>query len=330
MRSAASPQPEALQQPADPRLQLAAADAVQAALERQVLAAGGLQVDPGALGHAADGPAHAVGPLDHVDAGHAGGAGVRAAQRGEDLDGGGLAGAVGTEQAEHCPRLHGEAEAPQGADVARIGLDQVLDLDRRWRARACGGAGAGARLEEIAHAEEDLRGRWSIRVWLDRRSSGGTGAGWLPAGPPDPAAPRMATGGQRRVNRNSNLHDCQSSFSILSDSWRMALVDRPPEGTIGRRAGRERSKVSVASPVSVPQGGDNAAMDFHRAPGTSSTSRCRPPATTSRPPTTRSATSAAVAANTAAASRSSGGAPARRGESSRSATRSASRPGSIE
>src|SRR6266508_3564044 len=126
MRSAASPQPEALQQPADPRLQLAAADAVQAALERQVLAAGGLQVDPGALGHAADGPAHAVGPLDHVDAGHAGGAGVRAAQCGEDLDGGGLTGAVGTEQAEHGPRLHGEAEAPQGVVDQALRMPDVL------------------------------------------------------------------------------------------------------------------------------------------------------------------------------------------------------------
>src|SRR6266568_7300708 len=185
MRSAASPQPEALQQPADPRLQLAAADAVQASLERQVLAAGGLEVDPGALGHAADGPAHTVGPLDHVDAGHAGGAGVRAAQRGEDLDGAGLAGAVGTEQAEHGPRLHGEAEAPQGADVARIGLDQVLDLDRRWRARACGGADARARLEEIAHAEEDLLvgGRFGLG-WSGARPA--VRPGVHPAGAPDP------------------------------------------------------------------------------------------------------------------------------------------------
>src|SRR6266568_7623540 len=156
MRSAASPQPEALQQPADPRLQLAAADAVQASLERQVLAAGGLEVDPGALGHAADGPAHTVGPLDHVDAGHAGGAGVRAAQRGEDLDGAGLAGAVGTEQAEHGPRLHGEAEAPQGV------VDQALRMPDELTAEAVvltGATGSVQPLWERYRAPERARAR---------------------------------------------------------------------------------------------------------------------------------------------------------------------------
>jgi hypothetical protein len=57
-------------------------------------------------------------------------AGVRAGQRGEDLDGGGLAGAVRSEQTEHDAFRHRERETVEGPDPraatgSGIGLDQI-------------------------------------------------------------------------------------------------------------------------------------------------------------------------------------------------------------
>jgi hypothetical protein len=80
---------------------------VDLALKAQVLDAGGLAVDARALADAADRPPHGARIAQHVVARDAGGAGVGPRQRGEDPDGGGLAGAVGAEQAEDRARGHG-------------------------------------------------------------------------------------------------------------------------------------------------------------------------------------------------------------------------------
>ena len=61
---------EALEQRVDALLELVAAHAVEAALEQQVLAPGGLHVDARPLRHAADRAAHAVRATQHVDARH--------------------------------------------------------------------------------------------------------------------------------------------------------------------------------------------------------------------------------------------------------------------
>ena len=50
-------------------------------------------------------------------------------QRGEDPDGGGLAGPVGSEQAEDGPCARGEVDAAQGADRS-VRLLEALDDDR--------------------------------------------------------------------------------------------------------------------------------------------------------------------------------------------------------
>ena len=97
--------------------QRGAAQPVQVALQQQVLAAGGLRVDRVLLEHAADRPADRVRLPVHVVAGDDRGAAGRLGQGGEDLDGGGLAGAVGAEQAEHGAGRDGEADAPHRPDV---------------------------------------------------------------------------------------------------------------------------------------------------------------------------------------------------------------------
>ena len=85
----------------------------------EVLAAGGVAVGAVLLADDADRVADAHRLGEHVEAGDAGAARVGAGERGEDPDGGGLAGAVGAEQAEDGARLDREVEAVERADVAR-------------------------------------------------------------------------------------------------------------------------------------------------------------------------------------------------------------------
>jgi hypothetical protein len=101
---------------------------VEGAEQPQVLAAGEVLVDGGVLAGQADPAADGARPGDDVDAVDQRAAGVRAQQRGEHAHGGGLAGAVGPEQAEHGAALDGERDAverPVGAE----GDPHVLDDD---------------------------------------------------------------------------------------------------------------------------------------------------------------------------------------------------------
>ena len=52
----------------------------------------------------------------------------------QQLNGGGLAGAVGAEKAEHFGLVHGEIEAPQGGRAPFVGLAQVFCADDTHRA----------------------------------------------------------------------------------------------------------------------------------------------------------------------------------------------------
>ena len=68
-----------------------------------------------------------------VEAGEASFAGRGLDSGREHPDGGRLARAVRSEQAEHLARLHGEADVLHGLHVGRIGLGEVVDLDRGLR-----------------------------------------------------------------------------------------------------------------------------------------------------------------------------------------------------
>ena len=74
-------------------------------------------VDGGVLAREADAGAELRGLADHVEAGHAGRAGVRGEQRGEDPDGRRLAGPVGAEHAEDGAGGGLEVDAVEGAHV---------------------------------------------------------------------------------------------------------------------------------------------------------------------------------------------------------------------
>ncbi len=62
-----------------------------------------------------------------IEAANADGAAVGTAQALEDFDGGGLAGAVGAEQAEDFALVDAKANAAHGLDVAVV-LDQIIYL----------------------------------------------------------------------------------------------------------------------------------------------------------------------------------------------------------
>ena len=70
------------------------------------------------------------GSREHVDARHGRPARVGARERGEDLHGGRLAGAVGAEQREHAAGGDLDGQAVERADVA-VGLDEVGGVQRR-------------------------------------------------------------------------------------------------------------------------------------------------------------------------------------------------------
>ena len=65
--------------------------------------------------------------LLRIEAAHADVAAVWIAQTFEDFDGGGLAGAIGAEQAKYFPFVHTEADAAHGLHVAIV-FDQIIDL----------------------------------------------------------------------------------------------------------------------------------------------------------------------------------------------------------
>ena len=94
-----------------------AAQPVQAALQHQVVAAGGDGSAPERCGDDADDAAHPLRVAQHVVPGDRRGARVGAGERGQDLDGGGLAGPVRAEQAEHLAGATVSDEAVEGAHV---------------------------------------------------------------------------------------------------------------------------------------------------------------------------------------------------------------------
>ncbi len=134
----------------------AASRAVQAGHQVQVLAAGQLLVDGGVLaGEAEAGPDRLGGGADVV-ARHPGAARVGPQQGGEDADGGGLAGAVGTEQAEDG--------AGRGVQVdPGEGLLGAEALGEPFGAQGGPVAGCGAGAAHAATVRRALRGVRSVQ-----------------------------------------------------------------------------------------------------------------------------------------------------------------------
>ena len=124
---------QALEQVARAPLGLGAPEPAQLPDHHQVLPAGEQLVEGGVLGRDPDPAPHVGGMGGDVEAGHPCPPLVGVAQGGEDADRRGLAGAVGSQEAEDGPRRDGEVDAGQG-DGGPVALDQPLRLDH-------GGAG---------------------------------------------------------------------------------------------------------------------------------------------------------------------------------------------
>ena len=134
MRSAASAIPTSSSSSVERVAQVAAAHALDAALEHQVLAAGAELVDAGVLRDVADRAPHGVLLAAHVVPGHRGRAFVGVGQRDEHAHGRRLAGAVRAEQAEDLSFAHAERDAVQRLHLA-VALAQRVDDDRIHRQR---------------------------------------------------------------------------------------------------------------------------------------------------------------------------------------------------
>ncbi len=93
----------------------------------QVLATGEVGVDRRELARHADPTADGVGVLHDVTTQHLGPSGIGLEHGGQHPHGGGLAGAVGTEQAEHGPFRHLEIDAVEGDDVVEPLLEAFHD-----------------------------------------------------------------------------------------------------------------------------------------------------------------------------------------------------------
>src|SRR4029453_2722070 len=104
----------------------------------------------------------------------------------EDLDGCGLAGAVGAEQSEDLALADGDGHPVESLDgwlaaTRRIRLDQVRGLDGKGGCCGRGGAGSGRRGPEgVGHGdslgEEATRGA-AVGFWCIRKAAGGMATG---------------------------------------------------------------------------------------------------------------------------------------------------------
>src|SRR5580704_15560560 len=126
--AAALPEPDHLQHLAHPRPERRLGHAVQVGVEAQVLLPGQVVVQGGVLEHQADVAAHGVPFLCDIVARHPGGTRGGIRQGAQDLDRGGLAGAVRAEKPERLPGSDLEIDAADGLDLAVL-LGQRADRD---------------------------------------------------------------------------------------------------------------------------------------------------------------------------------------------------------
>jgi len=120
---------EALEQAGNAPPQLGAGQAVELALQRQVLGCCGLQIDRRLLCDDADRTAHAPRLTHDIAPYNAGAASGGPGERRKNLHYGGFARAIGTQQRKHSAWPDADADAFERLDAARIGLHQSLGLD---------------------------------------------------------------------------------------------------------------------------------------------------------------------------------------------------------
>ncbi len=102
--------------------------AVERAEEGEIFAGGEFVVEGDVLGHEAEAAFHGVGLGAHDSAFDAHFAAIGAEQAGNHGDGGGLAGAVGSEEADHFAGMRGEGDFVDGDEVA-IAFVEPSDLE---------------------------------------------------------------------------------------------------------------------------------------------------------------------------------------------------------
>jgi hypothetical protein len=130
-------QPETLQGVGDALLELAPGQPVELALQHEVLPAGRLRIGTVLLADHADRSSHADRIGEHVDPADLGAPAVGSRQRRQHANRGRLASAVGPEQPEDRPRLDGHADPVKRGDRGRVGLSQILRLDRQCHLPSC-------------------------------------------------------------------------------------------------------------------------------------------------------------------------------------------------
>ena len=138
---------ERLHHGVDARLLLATEQAVDAGEERQVLGHGELLVEGELLGHVAEVLTRRRGAAGQIDAGHQRLSAARAQQAALHLEGGGLARAVGAEQAEDLPPAHREADVVGGGEIPEP-FGEAARLDHRLRGDPLGQAGLAHQLRQ--------------------------------------------------------------------------------------------------------------------------------------------------------------------------------------
>ena len=110
-------------------------DFVARAEEIQVLGHLHVLIDAEKIGHVADDMAHGVGLAHHVVAEDSGGAGGGRQEGGQDAQGGGLARAVGADEAEQIALVDGQVEGIERGDVAKDAGQADGGHGREWGGR---------------------------------------------------------------------------------------------------------------------------------------------------------------------------------------------------
>ena len=128
MRPTGVGEPEPLEQRVGPAGGGPRVEVGESAGEAQVAATGEVGVYRSELPGQADAAAHVTGLADDVEARHGGVPGVGSREGGEGADGGGLARAVGPEQAQDRARLDVQVDAVEGLHGTE-GLAEVVDVD---------------------------------------------------------------------------------------------------------------------------------------------------------------------------------------------------------
>ena len=150
---------ELLEQRRGGRARRPAVDVLETGEEQEVLGRGQVLVDGGVLPGHAEQLADDVGLPAYVVTEDLGAAAVDGEQRGEHLEHGGLAGAVGTEDAEDLAAPYLEVDVVDGAVVTEV-LDQALSQDRRCGV-VHGSTVGGAGFTTVSPARAHLRPRES-------------------------------------------------------------------------------------------------------------------------------------------------------------------------